>query len=517
MTDEERIKELEQQKKMKLLEKEIVEAEQAVAKARREEAAATATAERDAAKAAAENDKAIAEAEEEAAKSRRDLAAGDEVAARDKAKADAEAKKAIVEANATALKAVLPGEAKLQPLEGDIATDEKAGHVAEVVAHSLVTSAAADLAKKLAPGVKNKRILVVEERDLAASDWAYQVVSARIKLATDELKALNAVLPQNSEQISGTSADQPEARAAVGVPPAVVAAGGAAIVIKSLVGAAADVVGYVRSDYTIKGRSVSAQYAPLVSALTAALRQEDKENKEDSSSSVVLDRFRPLPETSPTLAQFKEIGELRWAVTRAKFELQAGDLAKAAAAVSDATKAKTSAIAKVTALPVDTKLSDRQEAESGAQVAGENLFAAETKHDALKGLVELATAAEARADALITELTKVPEAGGLPPLGLAVLREVIHGSEAVDAVLVASIDAIGGETITRKNRLLGPAIRYVGSCQVSALLVATKVAGRCREPAVGDILASASAGFVGNISLNPRSGKYTELKSKQIN
>ena len=67
MTIDDQIKALEQQKKKKLLEKEINEAEQAIAKSRREEAAAGATAERDAAKATAENDKAIAEAEEKAA------------------------------------------------------------------------------------------------------------------------------------------------------------------------------------------------------------------------------------------------------------------------------------------------------------------------------------------------------------------------------------------------------------------------------------------------------------------
>lgn len=136
------------------------------------------------------------------------------------------------------------------------------------------------------------------------------------------------------------------------------------------------------------------------------------------------------------------------------------------------------------------------------------------RNTALKSLVDQAAGAEARADALITELTKAPEAGGLPPLGLAVLREVIHGANAVDAVLAASIDAIGGETITRKNRMLGPAIRYVASCQVSTLLVATKTAGKVEA---GDILAAASSGFVGNISLTPRSGKYTNLEWKKVN
>ncbi len=508
MTIDDQIKALEQQKKKKLLEKEINEAEQAIAKSRREEAAAGATAERDAAKATAENDKAIAEAEEKAAKSRRDLADGDDIAARDKAKADAESGKAIVEANATALKAVLPGDAKLQPLEGDITADDKAGHVAEVVAHSLVTRAATDLAKELASKAEGKRILIVEDRDLAASDWTYQVVSARMGEVVNELNVLKTTLTPNHEPIVSPPGDLAEGTPAVGVAPAVIAAGSAAIVVKSLVGAAADVLGYVQSDYTIKGRSISAQYPPLVSALANALRRVN------DGPSVVLDHLRPLPETSGTLTQFKTVGDLRWAVTRAKLELQVGDLATAATTVSAATKAKTSAIAKVGALPSDAKLSDRQAAESEAQIAEESLLAAEKKHGALKSLVDQAAGAEARADALITELTKAPEAGGLPPLGLAVLREVIHGANAVDAVLAASIDAIGGETITRKNRMLGPAIRYVASCQVSTLLVATKTAGKVEA---GDILAAASSGFVGNISLTPRSGKYTNLEWKKVN
>ncbi|MBK6310405.1 MAG: hypothetical protein IPF42_07405 [Candidatus Microthrix sp.] len=49
---------------------------------------------------------------------------------------------------------------------------------------------------------------------------------------------------------------------------------------------------------------------------------------------------------------------------------------------------------------------------------------------------------------------------------------------------------------------------------MSTLLVATKTAGKVEA---GDILAAASSGFVGNISLTPRSGKYTNLEWKKVN
>jgi hypothetical protein len=123
----------------------------------------------------------------------------------------AEARKAIAEANKATLAAQLPT-ADVKPLEGKTEVGEKAGLVADLLAHSLLAPAARTIANGIvAANVPNgARVLVVDDRALTAVDWSYLAVSEQVNHQKTALEhALNLVkgeLPQDQQKGAETIA-----------------------------------------------------------------------------------------------------------------------------------------------------------------------------------------------------------------------------------------------------------------------------------------------------------------------
>lgn len=117
----------------------------------------------------------------------------------------AEARKAIAEANKATLAAQLPT-SEVKPLEGKTEVGDKAGLVADLLAHSLLAPASKAIAYGVAAaGVsRESTLLVVDDRALTAIDWSYIAVSKHVehqKTALDSaLELVKGDVPQDQQK-----------------------------------------------------------------------------------------------------------------------------------------------------------------------------------------------------------------------------------------------------------------------------------------------------------------------------
>src|SRR5215218_873062 len=217
--------------------------------------------------AAAEARKAESEALAAAAKAERDLANADrdEALAHEKAKADND--QSIAEARSAATKAWLP-EPTTKPLEGKVTSAEGTGAIGRVAALRLLSDAAVEVAAKVkAAGAS--RVLIVDNVDLAASDWAHALVNSQVERLRESAKRVKTAIEVAERSNGGTRRGDTGrvTRLLAGV-------GAAATVVPALVGAAADVAGYFRSDYTVGKVDVTTTCTSLIAAVAGALIDE---------------------------------------------------------------------------------------------------------------------------------------------------------------------------------------------------------------------------------------------------
>ena len=234
--------------------------------------------------------------------------------------------------------------------------------------------------------------------------------------------------------------------------------GTVATVLPPLIGAAADVAGYFRSDYTVAKVSVTSTSTPLIAAVAGALRAK--------GIVVHVDGFAVFDGRQATLAAFGRLLDARWRsflgvrLNASQVVLQqAKDEAVEAEAAFDAAKAADTADA----------TPDHAAALAEARVA---LAKAQSKVAVAQGLVDAAVKVEELVDALVTAVTTVADGQVLPPLGQAALHDLIHDPTAGVHVLAVVIDHIGADAITRRSLFRRPRITYVGAVHVSALLLA---------------------------------------------
>lgn len=452
---------------------------------------------------AAEARSAIAEAEQKEAEAKKltalaeyAVASAEDQARRDAAKAEAETRKAVAEAEAAAVKAYLPAAATLKPLEGDVTTDAASGILAETAAYALFEAAAEALAEKVDGRLNGARVLVVTDRQLAGSDWAYHATKQGIKQLTDELGGL---LTKLGESVTASVPAQPSTDTAeedmvAGVAPlALVSA------LPAIVGAAADIAGYFQSNYSITGRAFDAKVEPLVAAMAGAIAS--------GTTTSVVDGFHRLPDSSLMRDYDRMLGQ-KWKVTGARIgqeqhqlaalvpavERAKADLARDQAAVTEAQKADPSGPA-------------RTDAEATLELSRERLLAAEAALAANQSLIAIAIAAEVRVEGFVTTVITAPSAGGLPPLGQAVLREALHdGQPAISHVLHVAVSSSGGETQIRRRRFFAPTVRYVGACTISVLLAAID----------GTVVHAQSQALFGQLTYLMKDGELGTLKRVTI-
>jgi hypothetical protein len=427
--------------------------------------------------AALSDDPALKAIQLEEATAKRDSA----VAAARKAGADAD--KATTDASSAATAAKYPA-ASVKAPEGKVDVGDKAGLVADLIAHSMLDPAADRVAAELFPEAAGdrplngeSRVLMVDSTSLVGSDWPYMAISKQISQEKTELEAI-------AKKLGGTApaGGTKEVRS--------FALGAAAV--GSIVGGAASVVSLLRGDYAISARDVSVGSPPLFAVLANRLIAKGVE--------VNLDEFGLLAK-SKLFGTFNEAAEARVEVQRLAAEAKERVLVPSDRLHERAKEARS---AYVTALGSDKVVPGlealKQEAESLERKIGEEAAVAATR-----GELATAEAAIARFDAFAAAITKAPD-DGYPPLVAAAIRERLHAAEdRYTHVLFAAVESAGGETLTRRT-IWKTTLRFMGGAQVSYLLwnVATeRLVAANTMPVLGEAKMDLVEGKVAEVSNVP--------------
>jgi DNA/RNA endonuclease G (NUC1) len=442
----------------------------------------------------------------------------------------AEARQAIAEAQQATLAAQLPA-SDTKPLEGSVAVGENVGLVADLVAHALIDDAAKEIVDEIGANLDAKAtVLLVENRELAASDWPYWIIRGEIsrlrKRLDDQKSALTGAMPAPPP-----SAPAPQEEF-VPVAGAALTAGAAAI------SSVASIVGMFRTDYSVTARAVTIGKTPLLSALSHHLLAATK--------AVTVDGFTVID--SQLVGDFAAAAELRLELEGLRSALSDQVLQPAErriedrrAELKDAAAAYTKALggaAPDDAQPSAKAVTEATEPQQGApaSTAHEDLVkrvtdlraeldAAETAAGSPRALVATTDDLLTRFDAFATVVTAPPATGGLPPLVAAGLREPIHGDTPMQThVLYVDVESSGGETVTKRS-LFAPSgrVAFIGGAVVSYLLwdakqrrlvaAGTKTLLGRLDYKLSSAFASASAGPIQRIPLESDGEPTVELMS----
>ncbi|GAA1700928.1 hypothetical protein GCM10009765_58080 [Fodinicola feengrottensis] len=398
--------------------------------------------------------------------------------------------------------------AALTPGGGSVQQDAAAGVVAELVAYSLLNHAAQQIAEGVA-AVPPWRVLVVEDRTLAATDWSYHAVTEQMGRLSAELKAASEKVaeasapPKQLPSPSSTASVHPGQEGLLAeVAAAATAALGVANAVPAVVGAIADTIGYLRTDYTITGRAFTVKSTALVTAVARALRQQGVRSE--------VDGFHTFPATTASLAAFSDFQHLQRDLTVSRLTFVQQKLSPAIAEVAKGNTALMAAQAEVTAARAAQPPDQVREklAEAAAEEAADRLSRAQQAQTLAQQVADLAAASLTRASTFETTVTTVPAGGGLPPLAVAATLERLHasGDNAITHVLYVGVDVAGGETVVKKRFLGAPGIRYIGSCQVSAMLVGND----------GDVAWARTMTLVGQLKYSPGKGKFATPEMVEV-
>lgn len=428
----------------------------------------------------------------------------------------AESQTAVVAAQRDMLETALPA-VDTKPLEGDIKVGDGVGIISDRIAYSLVSRAADHVAslveKKLKRHHGGARLLVVEDRDLVASDWAFEFASKELeasKQALGEAKAALAVaLPAYVEEApQSTNEDETEffvAPSGETLNLLAASAGpiGAGLTLgEGLLGGAADLAAFFQSDYSLAAKEVKLGTTPLTASICSQLAE--------ANFPVEVDRFARLDDTG-VISEFEQALELRMGVKRLVSILKAQIVDPNTRKV-EALEAELADTSK--AMNEHKEAAQRKKDEAKITGLRRRIADAENAGGAAAGVVASAEALVQGFDALAEKLTTVPASGGLTPLATAAIRERLHGGvNGYTHVLYASVESSGGESIVRKS--IWPwlnVMTFLGGAQLSYLLVdvstnAIKAAGT--DSLLGTVklkLSSAQADPLCRVVLDPAPG-----------
>lgn len=365
-----------------------------------------------------------------------------------KEKAAADVRKAIADADkseADAFKAALPA-SDVKPVEGKVDVGEGSGLVGQAVAYLLLDQGAAEIAAEVRDKLTDgDRVLIVDDRDLAGNDWAYQMVSRQLAKEDAALQAVSnafeALTQADGEQGQGRRQLLTAAVAAVGA-------------VSTILGAAAGIAGMFKSTYAISARAVTIGPTPLVAALASHF----------TDGKATVDGFSLRD--SKIVEDFWAARDKRLEVAKKAVELRAKTLD-----------------------PADQRIEGQRDALKNARAELDKAIAGGSANDALKqhvrdseraveesvnsvvderALIELSAAAVDRFDAFATTVTT----GERPPLLAASVRERLHeGDPKYTHVLFAAAEGAGAETITRQRSFGNGEAGFLGGVELSYLLL----------------------------------------------
>jgi hypothetical protein len=392
-TPDKELEDLERKKKIAELKKEIAEAEKAAAEAGNKELLEV------------ERKKKIAELENEIA----------------------EKEKSVAEALKAKREAYFPkGEAK--PLEGKIETDEKFGYVAELTAYKSMQRCVETIGKATQDKLpETARILLVDTLDFAQGDSPLIQVQKQFALFTAKFESMKTRFDTllKKSLIGQRKPAGSELLAGVGT----VLFG--ATSIASLI---ADLAGYFRSDYNIKGQDFALSDESLRISVAGKI----------SKVSAYMLNFSLIVE-SDIFTTFQSLLADRIAIENQKNLLLLKKKAEVDAPDDQSSKAETVAAGTEKAEPPDV-------AAPAAIADWQNL--------------------SATFDSFVVSIASVAEGQQLPTLAVAATREQIR-KKGITHLLYLKVASGGGEAITRKSHFRSGLTAFLGGCAITYILADT--------------------------------------------
>lgn len=413
-------------------------------------------------------------------------------------KRQAERLKAIGEAEKATQAALFPrGETK--PLEGKIEMDDKAGYMADLVAHKALETCAASIGASIdaLPDIATKTVLVVESLDFSRGDLVRIQTCAHIEAFTSAMTALRPQLEVLfTKAIPGPSTPTPPAgpkpSTGMGIEgtelpaPTAVATAGAGLLATTIMGLgnpvtlgltaavsgislAADVASYFLTDYSIKGRQLAISSETVMATISGALKKPK----------VHIFGFRRIEESDVLkkfVALLAEQAVLAGQAERVRLKLEYTAKLKETIAALQKTAAKTENQAEKAAVLVQvTDLS------AELHVLATDVAAADVA-------VQLWKSTSASLEAFAKTTSIVPTGAKLSPIAIAALMESLADPE-IDCLLWVKAGSVGSETMTERSRFPwwngrstyfgGVAVSFVLAEKTGAVLLAdTKVAMR---------------------------------------
>ena len=406
----------------------------------------------------------------------------------------AKSQQGAAEAKAASLKSLLPSVTGAP--KGEVTLGDKAGAFGPWRAHEMIDAVAKEIAAKVKDALPEEaaRVLVVNDRALLESDWTARQVHGTLDRLNRRIAALKTVVVAGKETLrrgvdeytqaearqGATTADQSAQRRGAGATVSAGAPAGALPAgVPGALGAAVDLLGLIRTDYTVTASTVTPGPAELITLTAAHLAAKEV--------SVEADVFATVG-TSPSLRKFTGLLDARDAVV----ETLSG-LTQTLAPVEAELAAIAGRIAIVEPQWAQAVADGKEDAAVQAlRQAVDTISWQASRREAVAGparvLVTYAQQVVADVDAAAAALVQAP-AGGQAPLFTAAQRERLETGDNVEArithVLYVSLDAVAADTVTRRS-ILGASgiVRFLTATNASWLLLDTAtgtVAGGSQE------------------------------------
>jgi hypothetical protein len=443
----------------------------------------------------------------------------------------AKSQQAATQAKTPSLSSLLPTVADAP--KGEVTVGDRAGALGVWRAHRIID----EVAKKIANEAEAKtpmktdaytpRLLVVDDRSLLQGDWTARQVTSTLVRLDRRVKGLNTRLDtvfkdlvegisnyEKEEQEEATvkypetqPADrdgtrggwQREPTTPTGTVAQSTTVGATPVGVAGALGGAVDLLGLLRTDYTLTAGSVSATPAELVTLTAAHLAA--------LGVTVEADLFSTVP-ASASARKFSEVVEAR------------DDLAQELARLQQALAPVEAELAAINARidPVEKEWATAAADTNGdktadvLRTAGDRLARQAQRRERLAGpartFIAYAVKVLTEVDTSIASLMQVPESGHAP-LFTAARRERLDGTNAtkhpITHVLYVNLDALAADTVTRRS-ILGASgvVRFLSTGNASWLLL---------EAATGAVIAGGQQQLADLITLGLSTGqaKYDDV------
>jgi hypothetical protein len=388
-------------------------------------------------------------------------------------KAIAEAESAAALARKSALEASLPkGESK--PLEGTVTTDEKFGYLATLVTYQVMRECATTIAKTI---TENKslagnpvKILIVDERNVAQSDLALVQVERQFAFFRAQfdvqVKQMDGLL---QETVAAYPPAQGEAQLEVQQPD--VGAGGLEMLpiaplvpllaaAPAVISSVADIVGYFKTDYTVKGQTVDLSGDALVAEVAGKIKGHH----------IQIFNFN-LVEDSELVTRWSELVEQKLALDRHKELLKVQVVEPATARIASRKEESAALQAHLDQLTQPEEEAQRNAIRDQMDQRRQGIVFDESLLDrAQRAVVNANTLAQAFGE-FMTSLTSTSDPASQPLWLQTAVRQQIR-RQGITHLLYLKIVSSGGEAITKKSFLSSGQTSYLGGAAVAYVLAA---------------------------------------------